>query len=714
MSKFFEKIRANLPNITVWSFFIISAIIIMYLFPHEGKFRYEFKKNSPWMHDDIQAPFDFPIYKSDAVLQFERDSILNNFLPYFSFDAYQIPEQRVALNAQFNQQWLDYSLRKFNIANDTLYFENAQYENLRKLQADLQNAIDSLLEKVYLKGIIDLNTYYDNTGKELTSIIIVKGNIAEEYNIDDLYTPKSAYETINLQIAQLLKSKNSRLLRRYKDFIDAFDINKFLVVNIVYDEETSNKVKTNLMEEISLYQGMMQEGQLIVSKGDIITPEKFRILESLKTEYELKLGYINTFSLNVGNLVITLVALLLIYLFFSNFRPEILKDKLKILFILLMVVLIIFVASITKKLSLISFYVIPFAILPIILRTFYDERIALFIHVITMLLVSFFVPNSFEFVLLNILAGMVAIFSLTSLYRRSRLIISAFLIVLSYSVVYFGMAIVQEGKVSGIELQNFAWFGINGILILISYPLIYVFEKSFGFLSDATLMELSDTNQLLLRKLSEIAPGTFQHSMQVANLAEDAAYRLGGNALLIRAGALYHDIGKMVDPIYFIENQTSGVNPHDNLEFEESADKIISHVSKGVEMAKKHNLPEQIIDFIKTHHGTTTVQYFYKSYIKKYPEEDVDVNRFSYPGPTPITKEMAILMMADAVEAASRSLTHINDVVLEELIDSIIDKQQKEEQFNNANITFKEITTIKEVFKKRLRNIYHVRISYPK
>jgi putative nucleotidyltransferase with HDIG domain len=380
---------------------------------------------------------------------------------------------------------------------------------------------------------------------------------------------------------------------------------------------------------------------------------------------------------------------------------------------LLTIVLMVLVASTTFKFNLVSIYLLPFAILPIILKTFYDSRLALFIHIITILLIGFFAPNSFEFVFLNVVAGMVAIISLTNVYRRSKLVVTSLYVIAAYSVIYLGIALVQEGNLASIEWKYFRLFGVNGILVMISYPLIYMFEKTFGFMSDATLMELSDTNQPLLRKLAEVAPGTFQHSLQVANLAEDAVFQVGGNPLLVRAGALYHDIGKMEEPLYYIENQTSSINPHDNLEFEQSARIIIDHVRKGVDLAKKNKLPEAIIDFIRTHHGTTTVQYFYRSYLRKYPEADVDVRKFSYPGPRPGSRETAIVMMADSVEAASRSLKEITENTLDKLVDSIIGNQMTEEQYNDAQITFKEITTIREVFKRRLQNIYHARISYP-
>jgi putative nucleotidyltransferase with HDIG domain len=405
--------------------------------------------------------------------------------------------------------------------------------------------------------------------------------------------------------------------------------------------------------------------------------------------------------------------MLVLYMFLRRFRKEVLESNMRIAFILLIVLMMVIIATASLRFGLFSIYVLPFAILPIVLNTFFDSRLALFVHFITILLVGFFVPNGFEFVLLNVVAGMVAIISLTDAYRRSKLVVTAAFVILTYSVIYMGIGLVQEGDLRQIDYTYFSWFGVNGLLILISYPLIYVFEKTFGFISDATLMELSDTNQPLLRKLAENAPGTFQHSLQVANLAEEAVHHVGGNPLLVRTGALYHDIGKMDEPLYYIENQSSAINPHDNLEFEQSARIIIDHVRKGVELAKKNKLPEPIINFIRTHHGTTTVQYFYRSFLRKYPEAEVDVQKFSYPGPRPDSKETAIVMMADSVEAASRSLKSITEITIDKLVDNIITSQMTDEQYNEAQITFKDITTIKEVFKKRLQNIYHVRISYP-
>ncbi|KON26319.1 hypothetical protein AC481_07390 [miscellaneous Crenarchaeota group archaeon SMTZ-80] len=717
MKKLFTYIRENIRLITVVFLFILSALIIVYLFPKQGRFKYEFRKTEIWKHNDLKAPFDFPVYKSESRIAKEKDSVMRFFKPYFNYDAYIVTDQIEKFQETFDRKWTEYTMGEFKIRSESEYLNNNNYNSLKELGNQLRDYISDQLQKIYLNGIIEIGDLEDELNIGIISVYIVKGNIGQESELADIFTPKSAYEYLKVNLNQYITESNAYYIKRYRDFFRQFDLNYFIKVNINYDENKSNRAQKEMFDKISLTHGMIQKGQLIISNGEIVTDEKFRILESLKIEYEQQLGFMANQLVKLGKLILVSLSMLVIFLFLYNFRREVLNDSLRTGFILFLFILIIIIARFTINLNKVHIYVIPFVILPIILRTFYDERLALFIHFIAILLIGFFAPNSFEFVFLNSIAGMVAIFSLTNLYRRSKLVITALLVFITYSLLYFGILIVKEGNVVNInteELSSFVWFGINGILILIAYPLMYVFEKTFGFLSDATLFELSDTNQPLLRKLAETAPGTFQHSMQVANLAEEAIRKVGGNPLLVRTAALYHDIGKMNNPIYYIENQTSDINPHDSLEFEESAKIIISHVENGVEIAKKNNLPQAIIDFIRTHHGTTTVQYFYRSYIKKYPEEEVDVVRFSYPGPRPFSKEMAILMMADAVEAASRSLKIINDKTLEKTVENIIDYQQKEGQYNNANITFRDISTIKAVFIKRLHNIYHARIVYPK
>ncbi len=708
-----KYIRTHFRFIVVILYFALAALLTVYLFPKQGKFRYEFQKGRPWMHEDLQAPFDFPIYRSQQELAREKDSVLSNFRPYFDYDRSVFSDQGEKFRETFGNMWKEYTLSEFRIRNEQAYFNYSRYRPLQELELHFEDYILKLLDQVYQKGIIDISANEEITPGGLSAVMVVRNNIATQVIIDAIFTPKSAYEYMNRNINEELLRNTSPNIKRYRQFFEDFDINNYLKVNIFYNQDKSNTVRNSLLDEISLYRDKVQEGQRIISRGDLVTPDKYQVLESLRIEYEHQLGFVASQLVKVGKFILVFAALFVIFLFLYNLRREILDDSLKTLFILMLVILLVFIASITVRLNQVSIYVIPFAILPIILRTFYDERLALFIHFIITILIGFFAPNSFEFVFLTFIAGIIAVFSLTNFYRRSRIVYTAMLIFLTYAFVYLGISIVQEGNVKAIDYNNFAWFGLNSFLVLLSFPLIFVFEKIFGFLSDATLMELADTNQPLLRELAERAPGTFQHSLQVANLAEDAIFSIGGNPLLVRTGALYHDIGKMKNPIYYIENQTSDINPHDKLSFEESTKVIIDHVEKGVEIAKKHNLPQPVIDFIRTHHGTSTVQYFYRSYIRKYPEEEVDIRKFSYHGPKPFSKETAVLMMADSVEAASRSLKNISTQSLEQLVDGIISSQLIEEQFNNADITFKDITTIKEVFRKRLKNIYHVRISYP-
>jgi cyclic-di-AMP phosphodiesterase PgpH len=713
MIRILTFIRTHFRSLVILFFFAVTSALLVYLLPREGKFMYEYQKGGFWKHDDLTAPFNFPVNKTRAEINHERDSVLLEFKPIYIFDQ-RIADQRIEeLGEDFNARWVEYSLSTLKISSREVYRSDRKYLVNRQLENEYRNYLVSLVQEIYRSGIIDMAPLEDNGKSKYREVTVVKGNVAENYALTKLFTPKTAYEYIVTRLKNSIPKKGNLPIRKYDLFFEDFKINNYLSINVFYDQDRSIKLSEELLDGISLTRGLIQEGQGIISKGEVVSDEKFIILESLRQEYEKNLGFMARQLVIIGKFILVFASLLIVFLFLKNFRKEVLESYKRILFILLTIILMILIASTTLQFNLVSIYLIPFTILPIILKTFFDSRLALFIHIITILLVGFFAPNGFEFVFLNVVSGMVAIISLTNVHRRSRLVITSLYVILAYCVIYLGIALVQEGNLTNIELKYFRWFGVNGMLVLISYPLIYMFEKTFGFMSDATLMELSDTNLPLLRRLAELAPGTFQHSLQVANLAEDAVFQIGGNPLLVRAGALYHDIGKMEEPLYYIENQTSNMNPHDNLEFEQSARIIIDHVRKGVELARKNKLPEAIVDFIRTHHGTSTVQYFYRSYLRKYPETEVDVKKFSYPGPKPMSKETAIVMMADSVEAASRSLKTINENTLEKLVDTIIATQMTEEQYNDAQITFKDITLIREVFKKRLRNIYHVRISYP-
>ncbi|OFX46736.1 MAG: hypothetical protein A2X13_00505 [Bacteroidetes bacterium GWC2_33_15] len=707
MKKFLKPFRNYYKIIFRFILFITTIAIIVSLFPREGKFRYEFQKGRPWLHETLIAPFDFPIYKGEKQLQFEKDSILKSYNPYFIFDSSVLILEMDKFIQYYNEKQIEYFERKYpNISQG-----ERQNHSFFVNTSDFKDFSINLLKEVYNSGIVEVSDITKGFS-ENSKLIILKDNIAQEHLYSEFYSQKTAYEYVLKKNAGYITGKKDGL--KNSGFYKSINLYEFVHPNIFYDSKTSENVKNTLLKNISLTKGMVQQGERIIAKGDVIDGKIHIVLESLKHDFETKLGSSYYYRIILfGQIIFVFACIAVLFLFLLNFRKDILQNSLKTLFILMVVLIVVSIASITLKISVNSIYIVPFALVPIIIKTFYDSRLALFIHIITVLLVGFFAPNGFEFVFLNFIAGIIAIFSLTNLYRRGKLIFSAALVFLTYSFVYFGMAITQEGNFSNIEWNNFVYFAINGGFVLLAYPLIYIFEKIFGFLSDVTLMELSDTNQKLLRELAEKAPGTFQHSMQVANLAEEAIIKIGGNPLLVRTGALYHDIGKMINPLYFIENQRTGFNPHDMHEFVESANIIINHVTDGIELARKHKLPEKLIDFIRTHHGTSKVQYFYRSYIKKFPDKEIDINKFTYPGPKPFSKEMAVLMMADSVEAASRSLTDYNDSTIDNIVESIINNKMNDMQFDISDITFKDISTVKSIFKKKLANIYHIRIKYP-
>jgi len=713
MQYLIEYIRKYYKNIVKILALVVSITLIVYMYPREAKFKYEFFKGKPWMHEDLIAEYNFPIYKSESALTKERDSILREYKPFFRYDTtIRIAQENRFINV-FESYWNEYLNEQYNIL-DGLTGRNRAERRLMDLHDEYLQFGTSLLNFIYTKGIVEVTDILEQVDNPNLTIVVVKGNLAQDYSYSEVFTQKNAYEYVLQQVAGF-KMPDNEAHEEADAFFKTLNLNNFIQPNLFYDKTTSERQKETLISEISLTSGMVQEGERIISRGEVVTDPKFKVLESLRREYELRSGDSgNHILIILGQIVLISTILVVLYLFLYHFRREIFLNNLQTFFILLLVVMFALVARLTLEMSFISFYFIPFVIVPIVIRTFFDSRLALFIHFILLMLTGFLAPNSFEFIFLNFFAGVVAIFTMTKIDRRAIFFLTSIFVALTYSILYFGLSILQEGSLTTIEWINFGWFAGNAFLVLLSYPLIYIFEKIFGFLSDATLLELSDTNQPLLRELAEKAPGTFQHSLQVANLSEEACRSLGGNPLLVRTAALYHDIGKMSEPLYFIENQSGGFNPHDHLNFEESAAIIIGHVTKGIEIANKHNLPEPLIDFIKTHHGTTKVQYFYRSFIKSFPEQLVDDSKFSYPGPRPFTKEMAIMMMADSVEAASRSLKDINREKVDELVEKIIDSQQAEGQFIDAPITFRDLTRIKEIFKKRLSNIYHIRIEYPK
>jgi len=670
--------------------YLVSILLVYFMFPREGKFKYEYSKNKPWMHETLVAPFDFPIYKPEQQVERERDSLQSKALLFFIQDTITGKNMVSSFNNDYNRMASSMGVGSY----------------ISESWAFTGHVIADILTEIYSQGIIEHHPVLEGKSVDQLSVMVVRNSVAEELRYSSLYTERSAYDHL---IAELERINPGSLA-----ILSRLNLNEYLRTNLGYDEVMTVKVRQASLEELILTQGMVQAGQRIIARGELVSGADFLIIESLRREYESNpnVGK-NYLVVYLGQFILISLVFLALFWFIYYFKKDILTSRSQTFFTMGLIVVMVGLTRAAATNDAVSVYVIPFVLIPIFLKTFFEIRYALFVHMITLLLAGFWVPNSYQFVLMNFLAGLVGVFSLRSYYKRGILFYTATFVFATYALIYILLTILQEGDISQINWINVLWLLGNGLLILTVYPLVFLFERIFGFLSDATLFELSDTNQPLLRMLAENAPGTFQHSMQVANLAEEAILKVGGNSLLVRAGALYHDIGKMENPHYFIENQHEGSNPHDELDFRSSAQVIIDHVVRGVEIGRKHKLPGKILEFISTHHGTSTVQYFYRSFINANPDEEVDINEFTYPGPRPTAKEHAILMMADSVEAASRTLKAYTPGTISDLVEGIVGRQADEDQFSEADLTYADISTTKEIFKNRLSTIYHSRIEYP-
>jgi putative nucleotidyltransferase with HDIG domain len=594
-------------------------------------------------------------------------------------------------------------MKEFSLAMSKFADSNPKMKSAVRLQN-----FPEILERIYNAGIIQQSIDSYKELADQSEIMVIKGNMAIKTPIIHLYSIKSAYKQMNDTIRKLSG-------KFYPDFLQAINLSDFITENLYYDEQLNRDEKKQLLDKLSNTKGMIQAGERIIFQGDLVGQEKYMILESLKQAYEKKRGdNIEYFLVIAGRLLIISFFITLMFLYLLFYRRDIFDHKRRLSFIIMMIVLMVFMAGFATKVKSINIYMVPMAILPILVRIFFDSRTAIFSLMVTTLLIGYFAPNSYEYIILQMIAGIIAVFSLNKLHKRSHIVFSALWVFLTYSVVYLAMAMVQEGNLETINWAAIEWFGVSSFFIFITYPLIYIFEKIFGFVSDVTLIELSDTNQPLLRKLAEEAPGTFQHSIQIANLAEAVIHKIGGNPFLVRAGALYHDIGKTFDPEFFIENQAVGMNPHDQIDHLKSSGIIIDHVANGVKLAQKYRLPEVLISFITTHHGTTQTNYFFKMYQNENPEKDVDPKMFTYPGPLPQNKETAVLMLIDGIEAATRSLKEKSVGNIREMIENMVEQKIRSNQLINADLTFKDISILKSTLLEKLTNIYHVRIEYPK
>ena len=656
---------------------ITVAIIVWFLPRNEGRM-YRYDVGKPWMYGSVIAKFDFPIYKTDEAIKHEQDSLLKHFQPYYS------------LNPLIEKKQVERFLHDYE-------------QGINGLPKEYVGIVARQMQEIYQMGIINTNEY-NNIFKDSTSMIrFVNGKNAKSLKVSSFYSTIAAYEHI---------FANEKLAAQ-RAILSRCNLNNYIEANIVYDKEKSDAEKNDLLSSIPLASGMVMSGQKIIDRGEIVNDYTCRVLNSFDKEMKRRSStqdeIMTTF---IGQILFVLILVMMFTSYLTLFRKDYFEKPRSITMLYTMITLFPILVSMMMKHNFFSVYIIPFAMAAIFVRVFMDSRTAFITHVTMILICAAAVKYQYEFIIVQLASGLVAIYSLRELSKRSQIFITAILVTISSCIVYLALQLMQDNQVFNIDPSMYTYFIINGIFLLLSYPMMYLIEKMFGFISNVTLFELSNTNKGLLRNLSEIAPGTFQHSITVGNLAAEIANRIHANSLLVRTGALYHDIGKMTNPVFFTENQ-AGVNPHDQLSDLESAQIIISHVTEGLKLAEKFNLPGIIKDFISTHHGTGLTKYFYINYCNEHPDEQVDKEMFQYPGPNPFTREQAILMMADTVEAASRSLNEYTEESISTLTNKLIDSQVADGFFRECPITFRDIALAKSVLIERLKSIYHTRISYP-
>lgn len=702
MKTFFNSIRDQYVQLAIFMLFMMSVFILVFLFPRQTKFQYQYTEGEVWKQKPLIAPFDFTILKTDGEIEKDKLEIKLNSPIYYVLnnDTKNIPIEKLKIDIRNN--WSD-----SNKSIDKTGPIKGLFINTEKDADNIEHHISigvSILTQCFDKGVFDLYSEHELQGEDHEFVLINEKELLT-LSFSDILTYSKA---INFSKKLLQKEKNID-----RDFL-LTHIQHNLKYNVVYDKVKTDKTLASNISNIVTKKGKIKEGERIITTGEVITFQKVQILKSYKYSFNQQSRNSSKFwMIIIGQLLLVSLCMIVVYFFIKLFEPSILAHAGQVFFILLLFVLVTLLAKLSLDIEELNVYLVPICIFPIILRAFYKVELAVFLHIILVFVISFMVVNPYEFIILHVIAGALLVFGINNQTRRSQFLNSAIMIFVSYAITYFGITLIKTGDLNSINWFKFSWFGGNAMLSLFAYPLIYLFEKTFGLLSEISLVELADTNSPLLRKLNEKAPGTFVHSLQVASLAEEAVRKINGNSLLVRAGAMYHDIGKMVNPEFFIENQSTNYNPHNDLDYDESAKIIIGHVIHGIEIAKKHNLPDQLLNFIRTHHGTSKVEYFYRMKIKEVGEENVNPEDYMYPGPLPFSKETAVLMMADSVEAASRSINDITAEKIDALIEKIITFQMNSGQFLKADITFKDITLIKQIFSKKLKNIYHVRVEYP-
>lgn len=679
MEKFYSSRKLKWRNFLSRTLLVlITVLLIVWALPRNESKQFRYDIGKPWMYGSFIAKFDFPIYKTDETIKEQEDSLLETYQPYYNYDP-AVEKKQVS---------------KFL----------ADYQNgIPGLPHNYVRLIADRLHRLYQAGIMDTPEYNEAYRDSTSQVRLVSGNSAQSISLGCVYSTLSAYEQlfIDEQIAM------------QRPILQRCNLNNYIEPNLIYDKGKSETERNDLLSSIPPASGMVMSGQKLIDRGDIVDEYTYRVLSSFEREIKRRSATQTQITNTIiGQVIFVTLMVFLFTMYLGLFRRDYFNKPRSIAMLYTLMTLFPVVVSLMMRHNFLSVYMLPFAMVPIFVRVFMDSRTAFVCHVTMILICTTAVRYQYEFIIIQLVAGLIAIYSLRELTRRAQVFKTAILVGIGSTFVYLALQLMQDNDFSSMDHDMYYHFVVNAVLLLIAYPMMYIIEKMFGFVSSVTLFELSNTNRGLLRDLSEIAPGTFQHSITVGNLAAEIANKIGANALLVRTGALYHDIGKMKNPVFFTENQ-AGVNPHDTLTYQESARIIISHVTEGVKLAERENLPTIIRDFIVTHHGTGITKFFYIKYKNEHPEEEVDPAPFTYPGPNPFTREQAILMIADGVEAASRSLPEYTEESISTLVNRMIDQDVTDGYFKECPITFRDLAIAKLVLIERLKAIYHTRISYP-
>lgn len=679
MSSFNFREDISWRDILLRSAIVLATVaIIVWLMPRDGRNYFYAEQGKPWKYADFTAPFDFPIYKSEEAIKKEKDSLMREYEPYFNL----------------NKETEGNMVRKF-VADFS--------EGIPGLSDDYISIIANRLHRIYQMGIVSSADYSKYTADTTQTIRLVNGKSATSIPMVSFLSTKKAYEQLFLD----------NMLEQHRSQLQKCNLNNYITANITYDKQRSDESLQDVLSSVPLATGVAQKGQKIIDRGEIVDEYVFRTIESFKKENERRNSNTTQQQLTLfGEALYVFLILAFFTSYLTLFRQDYFEKARNVAMLYSLIVFFVLLTGLMVRNTIAHVYILPYAMVAIFTRVFMDSRTAIVTHLTMILICSIMLQHPLEFIVVEVVAGMAAVYSLRDLQYRSQLFKTAIIVTLVGMTMNFAFDLISMTEFSEFDMSYYNYLIINGVLLLFAYPLLYLLEKTFGFISDITLIELSNTNNPLLRRMSEVAPGTFQHSIQVSNLASEIALKIGAKAQLVRTGALYHDIGKMVNPIYYTENQ-SGINPHEELSYIESAQIIISHVTEGLKMAERNNLPSIIRDFISTHHGQGKAKYFYVKYKNENPDAEVDELLFTYPGPNPFTREQAILMMADSVEAASRSLPEYNEKSIRELVNRLVDGMVTDGFFRECPITFRDITYAKTVMSEKLKTIYHARVSYP-